>query len=163
MQGMYIYSLTDPGNPVYLSMFRHATSCDPVVVEDNYAYVTLRAGNLCGDSQSQLDVIDISNIVEPTLIKEYGMEEPYGLGIDERVLFVCDGDAGLKIYNAADPYMIDQHKIAQYPDMNAWDVIPLGNILIMIGSDGLSQYDYSNLQDIKLLSVIPIENLQHGE
>jgi hypothetical protein len=159
--GMFIYSLQDPANPEFISQFRHASSCDPVVVEGNYAYVTLRAGNLCGDINSQLDVIDISDIQNPEQIAEYAMEEPYGLGIDDTLLFVCDGSAGLKIYNAADPEKIDQHKLAQYNNIQAFDVIPLGNVLVMIGTDGLFQYEYSDPANIRQLSVIPIVNLQH--
>jgi hypothetical protein len=159
--GMYIYSLEDPSNPNYISNFWHASSCDPVVVEGNYAYVTLRAGNLCGDNKSQLDVIDISNIHSPTLLKEYPMEEPYGLGIDDYLLFVCDGSAGLKVFDASDPLVIADNKIAEYRDINAFDVIPLGEILVMIGTDGLYQYDYSDPQNIRELSVIPISNLRH--
>jgi hypothetical protein len=159
--GMYIYSLADPANPAYISMFRHASSCDPVVVQGDYAYVTLRAGNLCGDITSQLDVIDISDIQTPNLVKEYPMEEPYGLGIDGELLFVCDGDAGLKIFNASDPRVIDQNKIAEYGNINAFDVIPLGEVLILIGTDGLYQYDYSDPENIHALSVIPIVDLQH--
>jgi hypothetical protein len=159
--GMYIYSLSDPSNPVYVSTFRHASSCDPVVVEGHYAYVTLRAGNLCGDLINQLDVIDLTDIHEPYLLKEYPMEEPYGLGIDDGLLFVCDGNAGLKIFNAEDPLVIDQHMIAQYSDINAWDVIPTGNVLIMIGAGGLYQYDYSDPENIYELSMIPIHDLQH--
>lgn len=154
--GMLIYSLSDPSNPEYISEFSHASSCDPVVVEGNYAYVTLRAGNLCGDNESQLDVIDISDIESPQLIKEYPMVEPYGLGIDDSVLFVCDGNAGLKIYNASDPWHITANQLAEYPEINAFDVIPLGEALLMIGSDGLFQYDYSDLDSIKQLSFIPI-------
>jgi hypothetical protein len=159
--GMYIYSLEDPANPVFISQFRHASSCDPVVVSGDYAYVTLRAGNLCGDLNSQLDVIDIKDLQSPVLLQEYPMEEPYGLGIDDTLLFVCDGEAGLKIYSAADPMSIDQHKIAQYKDIQAFDVIPVGELLIMIGTDGLYQYDYSDPANIRELSVIPISNLQH--
>ncbi len=161
MSGMFIYSLQDPSNPEFISRFDHATACDPVVVEGNYAYVTLRAGNLCGDNRSQLDVIDISDILNPVQIADYTMEEPYGLGIDGILLFVCDGDAGLKIYNSSDPKTIDQHKLAQYKDIQAFDVIPLGEVLVMIGTDGLYQYDYSDPGNIKQLSVIPIANLQH--
>lgn len=159
--GMYIYSLADPSNPEYISVFWHASSCDPVVVEGNLAYVTLRAGNLCGDNISMLNVIDISNIYNPKLLKEYPMEEPYGLGIDNSILFVCDGDAGLKVFDATNPLGIAQNKIAQYADINAWDVIPVEGVLIMIGTDGLFQYDYSDPGNIKELSVIPIHNLQH--
>jgi len=159
--GMFIYNLQDPSNPEFISQFRHASSCDPVVVEGHYAYVTLRAGNLCGDINSQLDVIDISDIQNPEQIAEYSMEEPYGLGIDDTLLFVCDGTAGLKIYNASDPKTIDQHKLAQYNNIQAFDVIPLGNVLVMIGTDGLYQYEYSDPANIHQLSVIPIISLQH--
>jgi len=161
--GMYIYSLADPANPIFISQFSHASSCDPVVVSGDYAYVTLRAGNLCGDSNSQLDVIDIKNLQYPVLLKEYPMEEPYGLGIDDSLLFVCDGRAGLKIFNAADPLAIDEHKLAQYQDIQAFDVIPLGEVLVMIGTDGLYQYDYADPGNIQELSVIPISSLQHEE
>ena len=154
--GMYIYSLQNPANPEFISEFRHATACDPVVVEGNYAYVTLRGGNLCGAVESQLDVIDISTIEYPKMVKTYPLEEPYGLGIDDNVLFVCDGNAGLKIYQANDPMAISDNLIATYPNINAFDVIPLGEVLLMIGTDGLYQYDYSSLDDIKQLSHIPI-------
>ncbi|MCG8581525.1 MAG: hypothetical protein MI866_16490 [Bacteroidales bacterium] len=154
--GMFIYSLQNPGNPEYISEFRHATACDPVVVEGDYAYVTLRGGNLCGAIESQLDVIDISTIENPELVKTYSMKEPYGLGVDDDVLFICDGNAGLKIYDSSDPLTIADNQIAHYPDVNAYDVIPLGSVLLMIGTDGLYQYDYSDLDNIELLSHIKI-------
>lgn len=154
--GMFIYSLQNPANPEFISQFRHATACDPVVVNGDYAYVTLRGGNLCGAIESQLDVIDISTIEAPKLLKEYPMKEPYGLGIDDEILFVCDGNDGLKIYNAANPLTIADNMLAHYKEINAFDVIPLGNVLLMIGADGLYQYDYSDVKDIKLLSHIRV-------
>ena len=89
-------------------------------------------------------------------MRSYNMTNPFGLGIDDDVLFVCDGDAGLKVYNAADPYLISEHLIATFKDINAFDVIPLGNSLLMIGSDGFYQYDYTNLNDIKQISSIKV-------
>jgi hypothetical protein len=154
--GMYIYSLQNPANPEYISEFRHATACDPVVVEGDYAYVTLRGGNLCGAIESQLDVIDISTIENPEMVKSYPMKEPYGLGIDDDVLFVCDGNDGLKIYESGDPLNISSNQIAHYSDINAYDVIPLGEVLLLIGTGGLYQYDYSDLDNIELLSHIKI-------
>jgi len=154
--GMFIFSLIDPANPEFISQFRHVTACDPVVVEGNYAYVTLRGGNRCGALESQLDVIDISNIENPVMVKDYPLENPYGLGIDESILFICDGNAGLKVYNASDPNSITDHLLKQYKDINAYDVIPLGSVLLLIGTDGLYQYDYSNPQNIEQLSYLPI-------
>ena len=154
--GMLIYDVSNPASPVYKSEYNHFQSCDPVVVKDNLAYVTLRAGNRCGNWQNVMEVIDLQNIASPSLLKSYPMTEPYGLGIDNKTLFVCDGPAGLKIYDATDPLKIDQHQLKQYSDLNALDVIPFGNVLIMIAQDGIYQYNYADLQQIKQLSKIPI-------
>lgn len=156
--GMLIYDISNTYNPVYVSDYWHITSCDPVVVEGNYAYITLRSGNWCGEISDQLDVIDISNLAEPNLVKSYAMTEPYGLGIDNSTLFICDGSAGLKIYDASDVLQIDNNIIATFPDIETYDVIPVNGILMLIGDDGLYQYDYSNLSEIKLLSSIAISN-----
>ncbi|MFH1321196.1 MAG: hypothetical protein ABII90_11165 [Bacteroidota bacterium] len=154
--GMFIYDLATPSNPEYIAQFAHVRSCDPVVVEGDYAYVTLRSGNFCGGFANQLDVIDISTISDPQLIKSYQMTNPYGLGIDNGTLFICDGDAGLKVYDATDPNNIDQNMLSQFPGINTFDVIPFNDVLMMIGSDGLYQYDYSDVNDLVLLSTIPI-------
>jgi hypothetical protein len=155
--GMLVYDLSDLNKPVYLSNFWHVTGCDPVVVQNNRAYVTIRGGNVCGSTVNRMDVLDVSNVKSPTLIRSYGMENPYGLGIDGDLLFVCDGTAGLKVYNAADPYLIAEHQLAKFPDINAYDVIPLGTSLLMIGSDGFYQYDYTNVNNIKQISVIKVK------
>ena len=57
--GMYIYDLSDPAVPEQLSVFNHLRSCDPVVVDDDYAYVTLRSGTFCMNGNNQLDVGNI--------------------------------------------------------------------------------------------------------
>ena len=154
--GMLIYDITQSATPVYKSEYNHFQSCDPVVVQDNYAYVTLRQGNRCGNWQNVMEVIDLKNIMSPVLVKSYSMSEPYGLGIDNKTLFVCDGQAGLKIYNASDPLRIDINIIKQYNNLKALDVIPYKNVLIMIAEDGIYQYNYTDLLNIKQLSKIPI-------
>lgn len=156
--GMLIYSLANPSHPSHVSTFEHITSCDPVVVQDNYAYVTLRSGNECNGYTNQLDVIDISNISYPTLVKTHPMNNPHGLGIDGDVIFICDGDQGLKIFDASDPLQISDNMLAQFPDINAFDVIPYNNTLMLISSEGVYQYDYSDLQNIVQLSFLPIGN-----
>jgi len=154
--GMLVYNVTDVTKPAFISSFWHATGCDPVVVQNNRAYVTIRGGNPCGSNINRLDVLDISILKTPVLMRSYNMNSPYGLGIDDEVLFVCDGTAGLKVYNASDPYLISENLLATFKDINAYDVIPLGNSLLMIGEDGFYQYDYTNLKDIKEISSIKI-------
>jgi hypothetical protein len=156
--GMYIYDNTNPAQPTYLSHFAHARACDPVAVEGNYAYVTLRSDNPeCDGFSNQLDVINIQNITQPTLVRSYPMQSPYGVGIDQNTLFVCEGQHGLKAFDARNPNQISSHLLANFQNHHAFDVIPLGDLLLVIGEDGLYQYDYSNPQNIKLVSKIPIE------
>ncbi|MEM1408399.1 MAG: hypothetical protein AAGG59_16570, partial [Bacteroidota bacterium] len=72
--------------------------------------------------------------------------------------FICDGSSGLKVYNAADVSTIDQRQLAHYSEIQAFDIIPFNNVAMMIGADGLFQYDYSDLDNIQLLSHIQIAN-----
>ena len=154
--GMSIFDLTSPDQPVLLSTYEHISSCDPVVVSGKYAYVTLYNGDICHMNTNELQLIDISNLKDPQLYTKYSMTNPHGLGIDNNVLFICDGNDGLKIFDATTPDGIAARQLAHYPDINAIDIIPFDSIAIVIGTDGLYQYDYSKLTDIKFLSKINI-------
>jgi hypothetical protein len=155
--GMHILSLDMPSSPNVLSSYRHITACDPVVVEGNWAYVTLRSGNNCGGNQNLLEVIDVSDKYDPVRKASYGMKGPYGLGIDNEILFVCEGEYGLDIYDASNKLDIVQNRIATFPGIHAYDVIPLGTFLLLIGDEGFQLYDYSDLEDIQLLSSLPVQ------
>jgi hypothetical protein len=154
--GMLIYDITIPEKPVQVSAYNHFTACDPVVVDGNYAYVTLRTGNRCANGSNLMEVIDISSITNPYLVKSYPMFNPHGLGVDGDLLFVCDGDAGLKVYDKSDPLQILNNQLAHYKDFNTFDVIPLNNILMLIGANGIYQYDYSDPKNIKQISQLKI-------
>lgn len=152
---MYTYDVSNPISPVHLSTYNHVLSCDPVVVQGNTAYVTLRSGNNCGRTQSFLDVIDISNPSNPILVKSITMVSPYGLGVQGNTLFVCEGNNGFKVYdvsNAQDPVLVKT-----ITGMFGYDVIPLTNLLLLTGTNGLFQYTYTNPNDIQWISTIPVQ------
>ena len=154
--GLLIFDLINPRKPNQISSYDHITACDPVVVDGQYAYVTLRTGTMCTNGQNLLEVIDISSITNPFSVKSYPMFNPHGLGVDGNLLFVCDGEAGLKIYDKTDPLEIISHQVAHYPDFNTYDVIPLNDILMLIGNGGIYQYDYSDPDNIIQISHIAI-------
>jgi len=154
--GMLIYDVSMANEPQYVSEFAHVTACDPVVAEGDHAFVTLRDGNNCWQTTNRLDVLDISNMESPELLTSYDMFNPHGLGIDNGTLFICDGSDGLKIYDATDVYEITSNQLAHYQNIHAFDVIPFNNLLLTIGEDGFYQYNYSDLQNIELLSTIPV-------
>ncbi len=154
--GMHILDNSNPGNPVWLSTYQHVRSCDPVVVQDDFAYVTLRSGNICPGETNVLELIDISDLSQPQLVKSFAMENPHGLGVDGNALFVCEGEFGLKAFESDDPRTIGNYLKSHLTQVPAFDVIPLGKILLVIGEQGLYQYDYSDPANLKLLSKIPI-------
>ncbi|GAA0189587.1 hypothetical protein GCM10009122_50090 [Fulvivirga kasyanovii] len=154
--GMYIMDISNPAQPAWVSSYEHVTSCDPVVVDGDYAYVTLRSGTECQGFTNQLEVIDISNISSPELLYTYNMHNPHGLGKDGDVLFICDGDDGLKVFDASDIGEIGNRLVAHYKDIKTFDIIPFNNIAMMIGEDGLYQYDYSDINHIVFLSHLQV-------
>jgi hypothetical protein len=156
--GMHIMDNKIPEAPRRLSTYEHVQSCDPVVVRDNYAFVTLRSGNTCAGFTNQLDIVDISDLSNPSLFKSYPMDNPHGLGVDGNCLFITEGDFGLKILDAQDVGNIQQK--ANFSNIHAIDVIPLDGLLMLIGNDGLYQYDYNCEETtIDLLSTITITPL----
>lgn len=150
--GMFIFNISNPVAPQRTGVFTHATACDPVVANDDYAYVTLRGGNFCQSNVNQLDVIDIKNLSQPQLIKTYPMKNPYGLAIDGNYVFVCDGIDGLKIYDATDPNGLKQ--IGHLEGMETYDVIAYNKRLIVVTKTALEQFDYSNINNIRSISRI---------
>ena len=152
--GMIIYSVEDPLRPEYQSMITHVFGCDPVVVEDDIAYITVRSGTFCGQDADQLIIVNVANTKSPKHIVTYNMKSPKGLGIDNGTLFVCSD--GLQVFDSEDPTTIMAHRLAHFKEMDGFDVIPYNNVLMMIAEDGIYQYDYTDVTEIKQLSRLPI-------
>lgn len=151
---MYIYDLSNPVSPGQLSVYWHSTACDPVVVEGDYAFVTLREGERCPRGVNRLEVIDVEDLQWPEKVKFYEMINPHGLGIDNGMLFVSEGDHGLKIMDATNP--LDIKQIRHITDIKTYDVIPFNGVLMVTGESGIIQYDYSDINDLKHLSTINV-------
>ncbi|MEL6673391.1 MAG: hypothetical protein AAFR61_14400 [Bacteroidota bacterium] len=158
--GVMIYSTDNPEMPSFVSQFEHVQACDPVVAQGDYAYVTLRNGQdqPCGNNfTNQLDILDIKNPASPFLVTSYSMYNPHGLGLDNDLLFIADGKAGLKVYDATEPTKVGNKLLKHFDNMQGYDVIAHNGVLILTGEDGIAQYDYSNLDDIRLLSQLTVE------
>lgn len=148
--GVYIYDVADENNPLKIGQFNHVTSCDPVITDGKYAFATLSSGARCRNASNVLDVLDVSSLSNPSLIKSYPMINPHGLSKDGNNLFVCDGTDGLKMYNATDVNKLTL--INHIKGFDTYDVIATNNLAIVVAKDGLRQYNYSNINDLRLLS-----------
>lgn len=158
MSGMLIYSIENPSMPVRISEFTHAQACDPVFVDGDRAYVTLRDGTECQNFINQLDVVNISDITNPSLIVTHEMENPHGLSKFDDILYICEGQHGLKVFDASDDLAIGNNQLDHIDDMFAFDVISLSdNHILVIGEDGLYQFDTTDKSNVKTLSFMNIE------
>ncbi|MDB5207419.1 MAG: hypothetical protein JWR72_2494 [Flavisolibacter sp.] len=152
--GMFIYNISSPDNPVKTGQFSHVLSCDPVIADDNHAYVTLRSGNNCRNSVNQMDVLQLNNLTNPSLVKSYPLTNPHGLSKDGNLLLICDGKAGLKVYNASNASNLQL--LSTISTIETYDVIAMNGIAIVVAIDGLYQYSYSDPSNPTLLSKLAI-------
>jgi hypothetical protein len=145
---MSIYTLANPAQPKFQGMASHIRSCDPVVSDGQFAYVTLNATNFCGGS-NVLNVYDVQNPYFPQLVSSFNMTAPRGLAISETHLYVCD--EGIKIYdrlNQGQPQFLEHIK-----GIPAQDLIISQNRLHVMRKEGITQYQISG-DKINWLSTI---------
>lgn len=153
--GMYIFDASNGKNPSSEGQFAHTRSCDPVIADGKYAYVTLRSGNQCMGFTNQLEILDISDLKNPSLIGTYPLTNPRGLSKDGNLLFICDGSDGLKIFDATDVNHLQL--INTIPGMETFDVIAWNHIALVVANGGIYQYDYSDPNNIRLMSKIEVK------
>ena len=146
--GMFIYDVSNPESPKYLSDAQHFTACDPVVADNGYAYVTLHSNASCGNNLNTLMVYNIADVKNPQLIHQRNLTYPRGLAIYENYLIVCDDE--LKIFdttNPAEPVLV---KSVNYKFK---DIVIYNNILYAFGEQKVTQFKW-NAGDFLTLTAI---------
>lgn len=146
---------TSPVTPNFVQyVTRTVRGCDPVVVQNDHMFSTVRGGTVCNRTGiSSLMMFNIKNKNTPFLKHNENVDPPYGLGIDGTILFVCMGENGLDIYNwneATETLTFRYRKT----EVKAFDVITKNNTLIVAADNGLFQYDYTNPDNIYKLAKI---------
>ncbi len=152
---MYIYSLANPEQPSFVAVHQHQTACDPVVVQNNLAFVSLRA-DACGRvlADNIVEILDISDINNPRLIYTHtNVLSPYGLGIKDNVLFICQSKNGLQLLDISNPI---QPFVISNLNIDAYDVIVRNDLLILTGDNGIFQFDITAPSTPVQLSHIPV-------
>jgi len=149
--GVYIYDISNPDAPVANGTFWHGRSCDPVITDGDYAYVTLHEGTFCGGASNELDVVNVKNLNTPALMKVYSMTKPMGLTKDGHLLFVCDVE-GVKVFDASDPGQLKPVKTLPGTG-NAYDVIAANHRLLVSSKNGIYQFDHTK-PGIPVLSIL---------
>jgi len=79
------------------------------------------------------------------------MTKPTGLCQDGKLLFVCDSTV-VKIFDTTDPSALQL--VNQVSCNSPYDVIAGNKIAMVVNNEGLFQYDYTDLNNIKQLSFL---------
>lgn len=156
--GLYILDISNPTLPKVLSKTERSTlfgRCDPVVVQGNYAYSTVKTtNNGCGNINtiSALITYDVSNKNNPVQIDAITLNQPNGLGISGNYLFVCDEGADvIYVFDITDPTPVNYTSITV---TDPRDVICTNGKMIVSTANGFWFYNISNKSDIKLIGNI---------
>jgi hypothetical protein len=149
---MYIYDLAEPGKPVEIGRVQHFEACDPVVVSGDVAYVTLRGGNACGQTESVLLSVNIKDPAKPVVLAEKSVLSPYGLTVDEELLYVSSGRFGFGLVDVRNPG--DPRYLKRWSEWPAKDFIWQEDLLYTIGYGDLKIFDVSTPEDPVPLSSV---------
>ncbi len=155
--GVLFYDVSNPESPFKISEYVHITSCDPVVSDGQYAFITLRSGRNCGEADNVLEIIDISDLKNPVLVSSYPMVSPYGLALMGTNLFVGESYNGMSWFDVSDVSNIILLKA--YSEIMAIDFIVNGNDLTITTKNSLLQMKLTDTNElVKLSEMIYAEN-----
>lgn len=164
---LHIYQIAENGIPTkksdtpYIRFGDEITTCDPVIADQDIAYVTLSSDfwnrvNGCPTlvTINELRAYDVADLENPQLKGVYQLNNPMGLSIDGDYLFVSDGDAGVAIFEVDhDGYATLINTIPGFP---TYDLSAENNKLLVVSEEEIRQYDYSDINDIKLYSTLSL-------
>jgi hypothetical protein len=148
--GMFVFDITSPSNPQQVAFYQHIRSCDPVVAQNGFAYLTLHTSNQrCFSGTNELQIIDLSNLNYPQTVKTIFLTTPLGLDINNDTLYVCD--KGLRVFNVTNKQ--NPVELNYFGDIDAQDVICQQGSIIVIATNGLYQYKYTGGVLTKISSI----------
>lgn len=163
-EGMFTFTIAADGHPVRRGTFDYSLvtggvqPCDPVVANSTTAFATLYADDgiqECGQRRDleMLVVMDITDLDRPSLIRTYDTPTPRGLSLDGDLLFVCNDQSGVTVYDVSDPSRVSV--LSRLSDVMAWDAITNDGVLIVVGTEEVVQYDYTDPTRLVELSRLP--------
>ena len=159
---LYILDISNPAAPVVQAKSDRLSTvgfsgCDPVAVNGNYAYSTIKViENICGtfSAESALIVYDITHKSSPKVLGTYPMNIPNGLGYKDNYLFVCDeGSDLLVVYDISNPAVLQLAPVS-VPMTDPYDLIVDGQRMIVSTKTEFQIFDVSQLPQIRKIGAI---------
>jgi len=161
---LHIFEIDENGIPhrksqtEYLDFSAEQTVCDPVVSDGVHAFVTLssalNSNSPCARTVlfNELRIYDITDLTNPIEVNIIDMINPKGLGVDGDLLFVCESEGGLKVFDKSN--VLDLQLLHHFEGIHTYDLIARDGLLIVIGQEAIYQFDYSSIDDMELISTL---------
>jgi hypothetical protein len=141
-RGMFVMNRETPSHPLIIGSLQHFKACDPVVVSDTTAFVTLLGGNRCGESRDVLLTVSVADPANPKLLREYPIATPYGLAVSDTLLYIGQGNAGFALFNVKDP--ANPALVKQWGNLAIKDFIWNGATLYTMGFSSITLVDVAD-------------------
>ena len=144
-----VYDAQLPTLPKDIGTISFTQSCGNLLIQDDLLYLTLNSH--CKEQANTLNELRIFSLKNPAKLEEItrvGMYEPTAIAIDKEKLFVCDGRAGLKLFdvNVSEVNQTINVKLERKDvefDVNCTQMLADDNILVVTTPNGVKEYDYS--------------------
>jgi len=153
--GVFVLDINNPTAPHQLQKLEHHISCDPVVVQNDYAYSTQRVTSTgCGDHwlESALAVYDVTDPTNAKLKNEITMDEPFGLAVEGNWLYVCDH--GIVVFDITDPANPVRMELVAVNDPH--DIILNYPYMLVATSSSFELYNYADPTNIHFVSTLAL-------
>lgn len=165
VSGVDIYDISTPQTPQNVAFYSHQLGCDPIIVNDDIGYITIRNRGGCwrnaatGISPNRLEITNFEDPENPVSLAHFDLTAPFGLTFIEDRLAICENYAGLTMldinFSNGKSNAPNIQKVGQFPNIQCFDLIADGTNLIATASDGIYQFQSEN-NHLTLRSKIPV-------
>ena len=139
---LYVVDILDPFSPQIISEYDTAEQGDDFYLNDNFAYII--------EDNEKLEIVYIGNPHSPQHVANFTLpNQGISCALTNDIAFIGTY-LGLFVYNIANPYELDE--IAWFDTGNTSSLSISDNLLYFSCSDGLGVIDFSNSNEIQILS-----------
>lgn len=158
--GVSIWNIDKPLEPESVSFYPHVRSCDPIIVQADVGYITLRSRPECRGEINRLEIVDFTDLTAPVEIARFPMDFPYGLAKTDDYLAICQEGYGLALVDVdltrgKGSISADVEEVARYEEINCFDLIHNDGRLVVTALDGIHQLQIDGIV-LTQLSRIPV-------
>lgn len=158
--GVQIYDVKEPLNPVEINFYPHARGCDPIIVQNDIGYITLRSRPGCNGDTNRLEIVDFTDPTSPIELTRFPMDFPFGLAQTEDYLAVCQEGFGLSLVDitidrSSNEIKAEAKEVANYNAIKCFDLIFSNGILFATVLDGIHQFRMDGIV-LSKVSTIPV-------